>query len=68
MWRWGRWLGHRGPGITRHSGKLAAKTAGNMGLLGFLPSIWLLCPSGDRPRGCQGPLDHGYPVMLDVQG
>lgn len=33
----GSWLGHRDPGITRHSGKLAARTAGNMGLLGFFP-------------------------------
>lgn len=60
-------MGHTGPGSTRYSGKLAGKKASNMVLLGFgalrvfFPSIWLLCPSGDHPRGCQGPLDHEYP-------
>ena len=30
IWRWCSHLDHRGPGITRYSGELAAREAGNM--------------------------------------
>lgn len=39
-----------------------------MVFLGFFPSNWLLCPSEDRPRGCQEPLDHEYPGNTGCAG
>ena len=59
--RWGSCLNCRGPDSTSFSGELVARTAGNMALFGFFPSLWLLCPSGDHVSRWRGSLDHGDP-------
>ena len=48
-----------GPGAARSSGEPAARTSGKTVLLGFFPSLWLFCPSGDCTREWHGDLDHG---------
>ena len=39
-----------------------------MVLLGFYPSLWLFCPSGDCIREWHGSLDHGHPSNAGYTG